>query len=130
MFISLLFLQNTKDGTLEGFGNNDNGQIGNGSEEEKIIPKPIMKDNQIESICCGMNHSLMLRQNHDVLVCGNNEYGQIGFAKEIELVSKFTLLLKDIQINKIQCGEYHSLILKKNSNEFITFGKNYNGQVN
>ena len=94
-----------------------------------LIPKPIMKDNQIESICCGGEHSIMLRQNNDVLVCGDNSYGQIGLAKEIKKVSIFTLLLKDIQISKIQCSFTHSLILKKNSNEFITFGQNCNGQV-
>ena len=89
-----------------------------------------MKDNQIESICCGGYHSILLRQNNDVFVCGSNEHGQIGLGKAIKKVSVFTLLLKDIPINKLQCGEFHSLILKKNSNEFITFGRNDEGQVN
>ena len=86
-----------------------------------------MKDNQIEMICCGEQHTILLKQNNDVFVCGSNEYGQIGLGKEIKKVSIFTILMKEIEIQKIQCGANHSLILKRNCNEFITFGRNNHG---
>ena len=59
-----------------------------------------MKDNQIEMICCGWNHSILLKRNNDVFVCGSNEYGQIGLGKEIKKVSIFTILMKEIEIQK------------------------------
>ena len=88
-----------------------------------------MKDNQVEMICCGDHHTILLKQNNDVFVCGGNECGQIGLGKDVEKVSIFTILIKEIEIQKIQCGQYNSLILKRNSNEFITFGQNNKGQV-
>ena len=88
-----------------------------------------MKDNQVEMICCGNDHTILLKQNNDVFVCGGNKYGQIGLGKEVERVSIFTILMKEIEIQKIQCGVNHSLILKRNINEFITFGMNEYGQV-
>ena len=88
-----------------------------------------MKDNQIEMISFGFSHTILLKRNNDVFVCGSNSHGQIGFGKEVNKVSKFTILLKEIEIQKIQCSEYSSLILKRNSNEFITFGQNNKGQV-
>ena len=72
-----------------------------------------MKDNQIEMICCGKNHTILLKQNNDVFVCGSNQYGQIGLAKEVKKVSIFTILMKEIEIQKIQCADYFSLILKE-----------------
>ena len=88
-----------------------------------------MVDNQIEMICCGVKHTILLKQNNDVFVCGSNKYGQIGLGKEIKKVSIFTILLKEIEIQKIQCGENFSLILKRNVNEFITFVIYGHGQV-
>ena len=75
--------------------------------------------------------------NGDVLVFGDNYYGQLGLCHNNDVNSP-TLLINDKTIENIICGTYHSVIyinsissvtLGKDSGDVLVFGWNVYGQL-
>ena len=63
----------------------------------------------------------------NLLVFGNNKYGQLGLGDNINRYTP-TLLTKDRDIKMIHCGGYHSIIHKING-DLLVFGLNKYGQL-
>ncbi|KAL9657251.1 hypothetical protein ABK040_011473 [Willaertia magna] len=74
-------------------------------------------DYQIQSIICGKQHSFFLTKGGYVFGCGNNNNLQIGLNNNRGSISTPTLIEfpkienKNVKIEKIACGAYHSLFL-------------------
>ena len=85
-----------------------------------------MNDPLVKKICTGYSHSLLLRKNGELFVCGSNNYGELGIGKDKKEETKFILLTTEVE--NIFCGANHSFIYKKNK-ELLSFGNNYNGQL-
>ena len=50
-------------------GSNISGQLGLGDNEDRNKPELLMTDPEIKQIICGYQHSIIYRNNGDVLVC-------------------------------------------------------------
>lgn len=62
-----------------GWGNNDYGQLGLGTEHRYVkTPSIIDNSNKVLWIAVGLRHTLYLTNNRNVYSCGNNDYGQLG----------------------------------------------------
>ena len=113
-------------------GDNGNGQCGFREEKqsENMItePKLLMNDKTIKIIACGSRHSMIYKENGELLVIGNNDEGQLGIKKEIKFTDQPITLMVDKGIKDISLGGSHSLILKENG-ELIGFGKNSFGII-
>src|SRR3989442_565678 len=110
-------------------GYNYHGQLGQGDneniykfEEIKGIP------NDIVSIACGVNHTIIQRANGTLLSSGNNYYGQLGHGdnKNRNKFEEIKGLPNDI-VN-IACGAYHTIIQRANGT-LLSCGYNYSGQL-
>jgi len=123
-----LMLKN--NGELFVFGSNCKSQLGLGHNITFTYePMLLMTDLEIKLICCGDCHSMVLKNNGELLVFGFNSKGRLGFGDCInEHVRIPTLLMKDSKIKSICCGAGHSMILKNNGEVFV-FGLNRNGQL-
>lgn len=64
----------------------------------------------------------------DIYVYGYNYYGQLGIIDNYNTIDKPYLLMNDINIKDIFCGEYYSFVYKKNG-ELWGFGRNQYGQL-
>ncbi|WP_435925695.1 S-layer homology domain-containing protein [Paenibacillus sp. DYY-L-2] len=74
---TMLALKN--DGTVWGLGNNDSGQLGNGTKEDSVSsPVQVQGLSQIKHISVGGNHGLALKDNGTVWAWGSNFSGQLG----------------------------------------------------
>lgn len=74
-----------EDGTLWGWGSNTDGQIGNGSQDNKYYV-PVTQVSNISNIIevsGGIYHSVAIDENGNVWTWGNNRNGQLGH-EEIE----------------------------------------------
>ena len=71
----------------------------------------LMNDKNIKNIIRGTNHSIIYKNNGDVLVFGYNCYGQLGLTHNKD-VSKPTLLMNDKYIKNIICSMYQTIIYK------------------
>lgn len=67
------------DGTVQSWGNNEYGQLGDGSpNQQRNLPRAVSGLSGIASIAAGGRHSLALKADGTVLSWGDNFYGQLG----------------------------------------------------
>ena len=92
-------------------------------------PKLLMNDKTIKMIACGGRHSMIYKENGELLVMGNNEEAQLGMDINSLFSYQPILLMADKEIKDISLGDLHSLILRENG-ELLVFGKNAFGIEN
>ena len=69
----------TRNGDVYGWGGNEWGQVGCGSNDNIItVPTKIEIFLRVKAIACGDYHSLALTNGRSVLSWGKNEFGQLG----------------------------------------------------
>ena len=110
----------TTDGKIYSMGEDNHlGQLGrNTSWIFNNIPKRIKKLPIINSIACGMNHSILLADNHKVYVFGSNCFGQLGF-KNIEIII-FPALKTDLpNISSIYAAGNNSMVVDCERNLWV-----------
>jgi alpha-tubulin suppressor-like RCC1 family protein len=66
------------DGTLWAWGNNENGQLGNGTTTNSPAPTQVGTDANWQRIGAGNNQSVALRTDGTLWAWGSNSYGQLG----------------------------------------------------
>ena len=66
------------DGSLWAWGNNDYGQIGDGTTYNRYSPVPIGPDNDWVMVSGGFSHSLAVKSDGQLWAWGKNNYGQLG----------------------------------------------------
>ena len=70
---------------------------------------------KIQSICCGMEHSLALAISGEVISFGQNDLGQLGYGTNIKSIN-FPVSItyfdeNNIIVKQIACGECHNIAL-------------------
>lgn len=78
---SLVVLSN---GTVKAWGNNQFGQLGDGTTIDRHIPVDINTLSSIAAVAAGAYHSLALGNNGKVWTWGKNDYGELGDGTQTE----------------------------------------------
>jgi alpha-tubulin suppressor-like RCC1 family protein len=120
----------TQSGGVYVWGSNYRGQIGCGDDFDKPMPTKVkaFDEVKIKMISCGYTHSMALTENGYVYSWGYNEFGQLGIGNTINSNRPKHIQMKDIIIDKITCGDGHSLLLTNNGVVYA-FGSNFFGQI-
>ena len=121
-----LILTSTMD--VYSCGNNDCGQLGRDTADNtNLIPHKIDYGAEIVRIECGYHHSMCIDVCGDLILCGLNQFGQLGLGntenqrKPIKHPS-----LKDIvDISRSSWSTF----VKTSNNEIYAFGYNYYSQL-
>ncbi len=66
------------EGKVFSWGDNSNGQLGDGTRSERNIPVEVKELEDITDISTGWQHSLALRSDGTVWAWGDNRFGQLG----------------------------------------------------
>lgn len=66
------------EGKVFSWGNNSNGQLGDGTRTERHIPVEVKELEDITDISTGWQHSLALKSDGTVWAWGDNKFGQLG----------------------------------------------------
>ena len=135
----------TLNGDILVFGKNESGQLGLCHRKIIDIPTLLINDNAISNIIFGSRHTIIYKNiisnvtldknNSDILVVGNNNFGQLGLG-HYDNTNIPTSLMNNKNINlswthgikNIICGGYHTIIHKDNGDVFV-FGWNEYGQL-
>lgn len=83
----------------------------------------------VRSVACGASHTLMLT-DYGLYACGLATNGQLGIGRNVQYSQTPCLIeaLISVEIEKIACGQYHSLALTTDG-ELYTWGWGVHGQL-
>ena len=121
----------TTNGELLAWGNNENGQLGNGSTVNQLHPEYVV-DNEnnkvtgIKTVATGYGHTVALKTDGTLLAWGRNRLGQLGDGTEVSRLMPVVVKGADNQpvtgIRSIVAGPSSSLALKADGS-ILAWGK-------
>ncbi|MEN3370778.1 MAG: hypothetical protein V7609_2921 [Verrucomicrobiota bacterium] len=106
------------DGTVWSWGENADGQLGDGTMDKQQSPVAVPNLTNIASVKAGGRHTLALQRDGTVIAWGDNEYGQLGSGDTTgSAVPKLIGGLNDV--HKIAAGYQRSAALRNDGTVWI-----------
>jgi len=127
----------TSDGKVYAWGNNGNGQFGNGTTTNSLVPVAVtatgsLAGKTVTAIAAGSSYSLALTSDGKVYAWGSNGYGQLGnnttTDSSVPVPVTATGSLAGKTVTAIAAGSSYSLALTSDGKVY-TWGNNANGQL-
>jgi alpha-tubulin suppressor-like RCC1 family protein len=115
------------DGTLWGWGYNQNGQLGDGTQVDKLVPTQIGKDKDWVSVAAGKAHVAALKTTANLLYTwGRNDKSQLGDGTTIDKL--VPTKIGTASWLSVAAGDTHTLGIQKDTTLW-GWGGNISGQV-
>lgn len=113
-------------GSVLAYGDNSNGQLGVGSPAAQFVSPQISGVGfNIKRVTCSNSSSFAVTADNRLLVCGRNNFGQLGV--EGDNITSFTLVDGMHDVQQVACGASHTIVLKQDGTLFAS-GSNAFGQ--
>jgi alpha-tubulin suppressor-like RCC1 family protein len=117
------------DGTVWAWGDNNSGQIGDGTLTDLVLVVQITSlSNNILAVSAGNSHSMALSKTGQIYVWGQNDSGQLGNGTASEYAVAPTLNTNISGVAQIQAGGFHNVALKTDGTVWA-WGNNALGQI-
>ena len=122
----------TADGSVFAFGGNEEGQLGVGDRENRLVPTLLrgeLENKSVAQAAAGYRHTMLVTADGLVFACGSNVEGQLGVGDtEDRLVP--TLVTGQLQGKTAVyvAADYHTLCITADGSLF-GWGHNYFGQL-
>eukprot|EP01091_Cochliopodium_minus_P014187 TRINITY_DN4779_c0_g1_i1.p1 TRINITY_DN4779_c0_g1~~TRINITY_DN4779_c0_g1_i1.p1 ORF type:complete len:218 (-),score=41.24 TRINITY_DN4779_c0_g1_i1:116-769(-) len=113
-----------ENGDLYSFGHSLEGELGNGNNQELLVPTLVM--NSVSQIKCGFNFALIYKNDGSICGFGSNQCGELGIGN-LKNQNIPQIICKKVVIS-MACGSFHSVLLLENS-DIMVFGNNKFGQL-
>ncbi len=115
------------DGFVHAWGNNQYGELGDGTMIERDGPVQVLDLADVTSVAAGSYHSLGVKGDATVWAWGTNYHGELGDGTTVQRNRPVQVLgLTDVAV--VAAGSAHSLALK-NDGTVWAWGRNANGQL-
>ncbi|MET9616820.1 RCC1 domain-containing protein [Kitasatospora indigofera] len=115
------------DRTVQSWGANGSGQLGDGSVFSHNAPGQVVNLSNATDIAAGGAHSLALLADQTVVAWGHNNYGQLGNGTNMD--SSVPVRVEGLnKVIAIAAGLNHSLALREDGTVWA-WGYNINGQL-
>jgi len=116
------------------WGWNAYGQLGHGDYAEQLLPKKIDLGKRIVlDAACGQFHTAIVVDKGILMMCGKNNYGQLGIdSYEDKRSPTIVESLTNYQVVQVHCGGFHTAALvsiEKGDVSVFCWGRNSNGQL-
>ena len=103
----------TQPGQLLTWGNNTDGQLGDGSLQRKIIPTHIGTDANWTKVSAGYQHTVAIKSDGSLWAWGNNDEGQLGEGS-FQFKDSPVRIGSNYDWAAAETGYYHTVALKTN----------------
>jgi serine/threonine protein kinase/alpha-tubulin suppressor-like RCC1 family protein len=115
------------DGHAACWGNNGDGQLGDGSSESRPTPGPVAGDLTFTQITAGTSHTCGLTSGNEVVCWGANTSGQLGDATTQSRTAPVRIN-STVSFRQVSAGRDHTCGLS-NSRAVLCWGSNAAGQL-
>eukprot|EP00537_Pseudo-nitzschia_pungens_P012604 CAMPEP_0172387762 /NCGR_PEP_ID=MMETSP1061-20121228/5011_1 /TAXON_ID=37318 /ORGANISM="Pseudo-nitzschia pungens, Strain cf. pungens" /LENGTH=677 /DNA_ID=CAMNT_0013117491 /DNA_START=132 /DNA_END=2165 /DNA_ORIENTATION=+ len=78
---TIIHVKSKEGNKLFGWGRNDKGQLGNGSNAQVDTPIEIFSDKKVKNVQCGSESTMVIDDEDQIWGCGWNEHGNLGTGK-------------------------------------------------
>ncbi|CAK0818604.1 unnamed protein product, partial [Prorocentrum cordatum] len=116
---------------LVAWGDNGEGQLGDGTTEDRLRPELILSGG-VQAVAAGRHHSLALTEDGELMAWGCNEDGLLGVGVARRQLTPGRLIAEDggrlRGIRSMAAGWKHSLALTEQG-EVLSWGANDYGQL-
>ncbi len=114
--------------TVNCWGRNLFGQLGNGTTQNSGFPVNVSNVAAVKSLAAGGQHSCAVTQSNTVKCWGNGSFGQLGNGSTALIVSVAVEINNLAAVSALALGENHSCAIGSTSN-IICWGNNSTGQL-
>jgi alpha-tubulin suppressor-like RCC1 family protein len=115
-------------GFVFAWGNNSNGQLGDGTSDNQKIPVQVFKLRDVTAVAAGSVHSLALKSDGTVWAWGDNTRGQLGNPTSVNGSLTPVQVVNLSGVTCIAAGGTHSLALTSDG-KVLAWGENQYGQL-
>jgi alpha-tubulin suppressor-like RCC1 family protein len=115
------------DETLWAWGSNFSGELGDGTQINRLVPTKISDNNNWQSISAGSDFSLAIKKDGTLWAWGNNGYGQLGDGTKISK-SVPTQIGNSTDWKTVSAGDSHGVAVKTDGTLWA-WGSNYGYQI-
>jgi alpha-tubulin suppressor-like RCC1 family protein len=121
------------DGTLWTWGNNNAGQLGDGTTtsafDRKTSPEQtITGGTNWKQVSCGLNYTAAIKADGTLWTWGQNSYGQLGDDSVVDRSSPVQTIAGGNIWKQVACGYRHTAAVKTDGTLWL-WGRNYFGQL-
>jgi alpha-tubulin suppressor-like RCC1 family protein len=119
------------DGKLYAWGNNDHGQLGNGTTTNSKVPVMVSLPESVTpiAIAAGQSHSLAIGSDNQLYTWGYNSDGELGNNSTTDSLTPVTAsLYPGVYATAIAGGQFHSMAIGTDG-KLYTWGYNKYGQL-
>ena len=115
------------DGTVWAWGNNDSGQLGDGSTTSRLTPVQVSNLTGAQAVAAGWAHTVALKSGGTVWAWGSNESGQLGDGSTTDRSAPVQVMVLT-GVMAIAAGGDHTVALKSDGTVWA-WGANWGGQL-
>jgi alpha-tubulin suppressor-like RCC1 family protein/phosphodiesterase/alkaline phosphatase D-like protein len=115
------------DGTVLAWGNNGNGQLGDGTNASRTSPVVVTGLSGVVAVAVGYYHNLALKSDGTVAAWGYNFDGELGDSTTTSRTSPVVVTGLS-GVVAVAVGAYHNLALKSDGT-VVVWGRNDGGQL-
>lgn len=118
-----------KDGSVQSFGSNTNGQLGMGDVSQRLNPSVITSlGTDVVQVAAGDRHALALMKDGSVKAWGKNEVGALGLGDNVDRLVPTTITDLGTDVVQLAGGTGYSCVVLSDGSAKC-FGENTHGQL-
>lgn len=118
----------TKDGAVFCWGDNEAGQLGDGTDTNRLAPVPVAGLNHgVQAIAAGVEHVCALLGTGGIKCWGNNAYGQLGDGSGSDRKTPVDVIHLGGPAQQLYAGAYHTCTVVGGA--ALCWGSNNVGQL-
>lgn len=116
------------DGTVQAWGGNSHGQLGNGTTTAQGFPTTVTGLSGVSRVAAGVHFAFAVRGGR-VLAWGDNAFGQLGNGATDSAATTRPVAVQSLnKVKEVAAGCYHAAALREDGTVW-TWGRNTDGQL-